>query len=91
MFEDYKMLRSDGISPVGAALMSVYLLVVVGPLLMFSDWYGKKHVGEYIDDDDFPLETTDSTIPQDNLINCPPIGSKEWDDWIEKMERKDLE
>ena len=99
MFEDYKMLRSSGIGPVGAALMSVYLLVVAGPILMMSDWYGRNYVGEtgFEFDDDFDgnvefiedplydsIATVPSTFPHNDLLDGPPTGSKEWEEWIDK-------
>lgn len=89
MFEDYKMLRSSGISPVGAALMSAYLIMVAGPLLMMADWYGRNYVGECIDDfPEYPgsLELAENQgIFHDNLVDCPPVGSPEWDDWVESQ------
>jgi hypothetical protein len=100
MFDDYRMLRSSGITPIGAALMSVYLLVVAGPIIIMSDWVGKNHVGEtgFEFDDDFdgnvefiedppfgPIALAENQGPfDDDLIDGPPTGCKEWEEWIDR-------
>jgi len=68
MFENYKSLRDSGITPIGAALLSVYLMIVAGPLLAFSDWYGEKYVGEtgFEFDEDFDGDV--------EFIEDPPFG-----------------
>jgi hypothetical protein len=48
-------------------------------LLLFADWYGRNYVGEYIDD--YP----ENPGPlNDDLIDYPPTGSLEWEEWIDK-------
>lgn len=100
MFEDYKAFRDSGINPVGAALMSVYIVLFAGPCLMVSDWYGKHYVGEtgFEFDEDFdgnvefiedplygPLKTFDGPpIIEDKDLHSPPTGSKEWEEWIDR-------
>jgi hypothetical protein len=50
MFEEYKMIRNSGISPFGAALMSIYLIIVASPLIAFSNWYNRNYIDETIFD-----------------------------------------
>ena len=89
----YRMLRDSGMSILGAALLASYTAIIAGPILFFADWYGRNYVGEYIDDypeNPGPLELAENQGPfHDDLMDCPPVGSPEWDDWVES--RKGLE
>jgi hypothetical protein len=64
----------------------LYLTVIATPILLFADWYGRNYVGEYIDDypeNPRPFKLSDNQGPlDDDLVNCPPVGSPEWDDWV---------
>lgn len=91
MFDTYKMLRGSGLDPVGAALTSVYIIVVAGPVIEFSDWYAKKYVGEtgFEFDDDFDGNVEFIEDPRTEKFSDleslnPPVGSPEWDEWIDK-------
>lgn len=93
----YRMLRDSGMSIIGAALMAFYVFVIAGPFLMFVDWYGKNNAGEngdFLDDPDFfgpygEVKTIphDPNIPYNESLMCPPIGSKEWEDWVDNLPR----
>lgn len=54
---------------------------------MFMDWYNKKYVGEvgdFLDDPDFFGCGEVKPTPNDDPLMAPPIGSKEFDDWMDK-------
>ena len=64
-------------------------LCILGAL---SDWYGKKYVGEQFDEDDFDIlkpfdvdqwNRQHDPNYHDDLLNCPPVGCKEWEDWVD--------
>lgn len=100
MFDNYRMLRSSGMGPIGSALMSLYLFVVAGPILLLSDWYDRSYAGEtgfeFPDDFDGNVEFVEDppfgelkrfegpTIVEDDDLYGPPTGCKEWEEWIDR-------
>lgn len=85
-------MRDAGLTPIGSALTAIYLTIVIGPILEFSDWYYDHFVNEsgfkFPDDFDGNVEFIEDSpfgkFDDRDPIHCPPIGSLEWDEWINK-------
>ncbi len=77
-------------------LKEIFLFIFFTPIIWFSNWYGKKYVGECMGDDydhyeyygEIETIPVDPNVPIDEDLYGPPTGSKEWEEWID---RKSLE
>lgn len=61
-------------------------LIFVTPILWLADWYGKHYVGEEFPEEYGPVETLPGSLPENKFLDCPPTGSKEWEEWIDRKE-----
>ena len=84
----YSMLYNSGFSHLGC-IVSIFGLIILSPFMMIADLvYTDVDFGKFPSRPYEPVNFDGSPLPP---LDCPPVGSKEWDDWVEAMPNKDLE